>query len=94
MACLWDVRGASGGSLSSDEMDSFARTVAERLDERGEGRTALVVPRDVDYGAGRTYQQKFEQGVAARFMPFRDLVEAQAWLQTPWDQAEPTDTST
>ncbi len=94
MACLWDVRGASGESLSSKELDSFAHTAAEKRHERGEGRTALVVPRDVDYGAGRAYQQKFERGVAAHFMPFRDLSEAEAWLRTPWDQAEPTDTST
>ena len=94
MPCLWDARGASGASLSSDELDRFAGAVAERLGERGEGRTALVVPRDVDYGAGRTYQQKFERGVAAHFRPFRDVEQAEAWLRTPLDQAEPNDTST
>ncbi len=93
MACLWDARKASQGSLSAHDREVIARLVSERRHERGAGRTALVVSRDVDFGSARAFQQTFEGGVASHFRPFRDLDEAEEWLRAGSDQAE-TDTTT
>ncbi len=88
MPCLWDVRGASQESLSSHALATIARITAERRHERGEGRTAVMVARDVDFAAARVYQQKYEESVSAHFRPFRDLDKAEEWLRARSDQAD------
>ncbi len=94
LGCLWDMRGVSEGGLSHDSMDEMAVAIRERSQERGEGRTAVVVARDVDFGGARQYQMKFEHGVAVHFRPFRDLDEAEAWLRTPLEEASDGELST
>lgn len=88
MACLWDCREVSHGSLSPDERRAVAHMVAERRQGLGAGRSALVVTRDVLYGTARSYQQQFESDVAVHFQPFRDLDEAVDWLREGSNQEE------
>ena len=87
MGCLWNMRGVSEGGLSHRSLEEIAVVMRERSHERGEGRTAIVAARDVDFAGARQYQAKFEQGVAVHFRPFRDLDEAEAWLRAPLEEA-------
>ncbi len=86
LACLWNMRGVSEGGLGHDSLEEIAVVMRDRGQERGEGRSAIVAARDVDFGAARQYQMKFAQGVAVHFRPFQDLDEAEAWLRTPLEE--------
>ena len=87
MKVLWDCSGATLSSLSTQGVRQLVALNARHADDRGEGMTAIVVSRDVDYGVGRMFE------IHAYDLPwhttvFRDLESAMRWLGCP-EQARP-----
>ena len=45
------------------------------------GRTAIVAPRDLDYGIGRMFEVYADiERLTVKFVTFRSMVEAKVWL--------------
>jgi hypothetical protein len=77
---LWDFSGARSGNLDARELRNLVRQVGERMDGRGEGyKTALVAPRDVDYGLARMYEA-YASELPVELCVFRSSGEAWDWL--------------
>jgi hypothetical protein len=81
---LWDFSRGSMRVMTSQDLRAIATRAAPFTDVRRGGRTAILCPRDVDFGLGRMFQA-FVEILAAPFdlMVFRDSDEARAWLMEP-----------
>ena len=75
MKVLWDCRDASISSLSAAEMRRLISYHTKHKDDRGGGMTAIVVPRDSDYGTARMLQT-YADDLPWETMVFRDLASA------------------
>jgi hypothetical protein len=76
---LWDLREGTWQGLSDENIMSIVSFVAQHAHVREGGRTAMVVPANIDYGIARAFQSytadlSFETGV------FRNMDEAIKWL--------------
>jgi hypothetical protein len=78
---LWDLREGTWKNISDVHIRSIIAFIekCEKVEVRKGGRTAAVVPADIDYGIARTFQSycealPFEVGV------FRSMDEAIRWL--------------
>jgi hypothetical protein len=79
MSFLVDLSGASLESLTLDELrrvGDHGRNIDERL---GNHCTAIVAPRDLEYGVSRMFEILGERP-NLRLQVFRDRGEALAWL--------------
>jgi hypothetical protein len=78
---LFDFRSATLVDLSYEDCNAIAKHELERSEERGGGRCALTVNRDVDYGVARIVQALRECNIdETQVRVFRDLDEAKDWL--------------
>ena len=74
---LWDVTGAEL-DWAAEEIKGFSEWVRENR-WPGEGRTAVVVSRDLHFGLARMYEM-FSSDLPVEFVVFRDLEAATAWV--------------
>lgn len=74
---LWDLRRAEL-DWSSEELREFSEWVRENR-QPGEGKTAVVVSRDLHFGLARMYEV-FSSDLPVEFVVFRDLGAATAWV--------------
>jgi hypothetical protein len=89
MGVVWDGRDATVGHLSIDGIQEILRYIAEQLDTRGLGRTAIVVSEDADHAVASMFDGHVD-GVPIERRVFRDLDEATLWASRPyWDDEEP-----
>jgi len=77
---LWDLRSASIGDLSRDQLEGLAKFSQRGDSQPGKVRSALLVARDLDFGVGRMYQMVGEQILPVNFAVFRDEDEADGWF--------------
>ena len=78
---LWDGRTGETPNLSTDDIERMVDYVVPKAENRLVGKTALVVPRDLEYGLSRAAnilheiaQLPYQIGV------FRSIEEAYQWL--------------
>lgn len=74
---LWDLRDAEL-NWSADDIKQFSEWV-RRNRQPGEGKTAVVVSRDLHFGLARMYEV-FSSDLPVEFVVFRDLDAAAAWV--------------
>ena len=79
MKVLWDCRNASISTLSNEKIQRIIEHNAKFQAARGDGMSAIVVSRDLDYGICRVYQP-YTDGLPWDTMVFRDLAGALDWL--------------
>ncbi|KMY68528.1 hypothetical protein AAU61_02410 [Desulfocarbo indianensis] len=76
---LWDLRQADLQRLATQDVRGLIRFMEQNNFIRAEGRTALVAPRDADYGLARM-GEVFAEGLPTQFGVFRSLEQALEWL--------------
>ena len=83
------MRGADNPVLQPKPIDFDRREGIEKIiltakkysGSRKEGKTAIVGPKEIDYGLGRMYQTFSElEGLPYEYMVFKELEEAKDWL--------------
>ena len=76
---LVDLSQAKIVELTADHMQ---RAIAARLRRFGKARTrtAVIAPKDVQFGKARMYNAYSDMAEGEDVMPFRDRAEALAWL--------------
>jgi hypothetical protein len=79
---LCDIRDADLRGMSRDVIRDIVGFVSARRSDYPQSRTAVVVGRDLDFGLARMYEQLIESVYPANVTVFRDLDEAQGWLDS------------
>lgn len=77
---VWDLRNASIWSLSMEELKSIAELSVQNERLMKGGKTAVIAPKDIDFGLARVYQAH-TVGTARELMVFRTLEVAEEWLE-------------
>ncbi|MCH9651215.1 MAG: hypothetical protein K0U98_23525 [Deltaproteobacteria bacterium] len=76
---LWDTREGSASSMPFGEMENLVDRSEKLWENMGQGRTAILVASEADFGMGRMYQALADQ-MPRRLAVFYDYEEAIAWL--------------
>lgn len=77
---LWDLRQCNFDSLNSFNLESISYMISRHEPERGKGKSAIVVTRNVDYGIARMFELINENRFKFNFMIFKAMDEAIQWL--------------
>jgi hypothetical protein len=77
---LWDLRNATFGSLSENEIDAIDEYVQGHVVKRIGGKTAMLVHTDVDYTIGNIFMSRAQDHMPFQLKVFRTLEEAVEWL--------------
>jgi hypothetical protein len=77
---LWDLRDATIGSLSENEIDGIFEYVQGHIAKRIGGKTAMLVRTDLDYTIGNIFMFRVQDRLPFHFKVFRTLKEAVEWL--------------
>lgn len=81
---LWDMMGATVADVddAGGQLRNFSEYATERGKNRADGRVALLVPTELQYGLARMSTSFAQVNQAAyNMIPFRDESEAMAWLR-------------
>jgi len=78
MALVWDFR-KMRRTWTVDEIRLLTGYLVAHVEERGPGKAAVLVSRDVDYGMARV-AQAFTGDIPRPLEVFRDPDAAEAWL--------------
>jgi hypothetical protein len=79
---LWDLRKAVVADFSSKEAKIVSNYIKNHLEKRPEGKTAMVVSGDLEYGLSRMVQTLGEiRGLSLQIGVFRSFKEATLWLE-------------
>ena len=82
MNVLWDYRRATISSLSTQDVQQLVAFNQRIASARGGGLSAIVAPKDVDYGISRMFQIH-SQDLPWHTMVFRNLESALEWFSDP-----------
>jgi len=77
---LCDLRKASIGSLSSDQLNHIVNLSLENEGVMKGGKTAVVAPDDIDFGLARSFEMQ-AAGEQRDLMVFRTYEEAMDWIE-------------
>ncbi len=78
---LMDFSEADLSKMSSNDFSLLAKALKENGRKRPEGKTALVMRKEVNYGIGRMFSSLSDiEDIVIQFDVFRDTVEARLWL--------------
>jgi hypothetical protein len=81
---LWDFLDATIESMSTEEFNAIAETVAVRIDESKQGKTAIVAGTNFNMGLGVMYRAMANMaGIANEYKFFRNTADAVEWLNSP-----------
>jgi len=76
---IWNLRNATIWSLTMEELKAIAQLSVENEGLMKGGKTAVVAPKDIDFGLARIYQAH-TVGSERELMVFRTLDEAKEWM--------------
>ena len=82
---LFDYTELDTTRLSTEDVHLLAELGTPRASDIGQGKAAVVVDRDLEYGLVRMFQVFVEDNVASRFRLFRSRDEALIWLASEDD---------
>jgi len=87
---LFDFSNGTGQSFTSEQIEQVLEMGKANLDMRpADGKTALVVSKDIDYGLSRVFQTLSEiEGITWEVEVFRSMNEAYEWLSLPQKGSE------
>ncbi|UCD65437.1 MAG: hypothetical protein JSW69_05270 [Deltaproteobacteria bacterium] len=78
---LWVMEHAVTSGISSEEIEKIILTAKKNSGGRKEGKTAIVGPKDIEYGLGRMYQAYADiESLPYEYRIFRKLEDAKEWL--------------
>ncbi len=77
---LWDVRNCSLKELHTEDMHRIADMTLLYRQQRGQGKAAWVVSRELDFGISRMFDALNEGHVVFLFKVFQTIAEAEGWL--------------
>jgi hypothetical protein len=77
---IWDLRNATLDGFSNEEILMIRDIVKAHKDVRKPGKSALVLPADVDFGLGRMCEAQ-AQDLHIKTRVFRTMEEALHWLK-------------
>ena len=86
---VWDFRLLEGKRISSQELEEISDFIKTNQAKRPQGKTALVVSNDLDYGLSRASMTLYEiRNVSLSLMPFPSMDEALKWIdgEIVWDK--------
>ena len=78
---LHDYRDIYAGHLTLDEVKSIAVMVASNREVLGNGRWAILVNNDLNFGMGRMWEILVSDDVDLDIRVFRDESEALGWIK-------------
>ena len=84
---LWDLRDAQLKDFPTDGARKISQVASQYKQERAGGKTAIVAPRDVDYGISRMHQA-YMADFPWEFEVFRSIDDACGWLGVELDATE------
>ncbi len=76
---IWDLSNATLAGMSNEEILGISDIIRAHRDVRKPGKSALIVPEDVDFGLGRMYEAQ-TTGLPIETRVFRTMEEALHWL--------------
>ncbi len=76
---IWDLSDATLAGMSNEEILGISDIIRAHKDVRKPGKSALIVPADVDFGLGRMYEAQ-ETGLPIETRVFRTMEAALKWL--------------
>ncbi len=77
---LWDFREAGLNRLGGEYMKRLADYLIKQTPRRPRGKTALVAPRDLEFGRLRKETAYIDGKVPVVYRVFRTMDQARAWL--------------
>jgi hypothetical protein len=86
---LWDFRLLEGERISLQELEAVSDFIKTNQSKRPQGKTALVVANELDYGLSRASMTLYEiRNVSLSLMSFRSMDEALKWIdgEIVWDK--------
>ena len=81
---LWDLSALVKGPDSTTELRQMAMDTETQSERWPEGRVAVLVVRDYDFGIARMFQA-FAENAGMGFHAFRDEADALEWLESEDD---------
>ena len=81
MNALWDLRAADFTAVTTEQITSLTAIVEKYWGKGGQGKAALIVSRDLDFGLSRMYEMLLSGSSPDKVMVFRDYHEAENWLR-------------
>jgi hypothetical protein len=79
---LWDLREGAMSQVGREDMMRFAAYLIKQALRRPRGKTALVAPRDLEFGTLRMGMAYLEGKVPVIYNIFRSMGQARAWLDS------------
>ncbi|MCP4162170.1 MAG: hypothetical protein GY760_19020 [Deltaproteobacteria bacterium] len=78
---LWDFSKADLSGIPTEDFRKIAKESSKKSALRTNGKSALLVCDDLDYGLGRMFQVFSEiANVRFEYKPFKDIKKAMEWL--------------
>ena len=78
---LWVMEHAATAGITSEEIEKIILTAKKNSGSRKEGKTAIVGPKDIEYGLGRMYQAYADiESMPYEYKIFREVEDAKNWL--------------
>jgi ribosomal protein L23 len=78
---LWVMEHAVTAGITSEEIEKIILTAKKNSGSRKEGKTAIVGPKDIEYGLGRMYQAYADiESMPYEYKIFREVEDAKNWL--------------
>jgi hypothetical protein len=81
---LWDLRKSSLQRLSTSDVQSLIEYLKSNTYVRDNGKTAMVAPKDADFGLVRM-GEVYAENLPTSFRVFRSIEEAYDWIRQEQD---------
>ena len=78
-----DYRESDFSTLSTLQVRAIAQSIIQLAPQIGDGRCAIVVSKNVDFGMARMWEAIVSESVAFRFRVFRSMDDAVEWIAAP-----------
>ncbi len=80
---LWLLEDADSSGIMPEDIERVIILAKKYSGSRKNGKTAIVGPKDIDYGMGRMYQAYADiEDLPYEYRIFRSFKEAMGWLET------------
>lgn len=78
---IWDVSAMGFATVTGDDFEKFAAEISADTSKRDGEKTAIVAPRDLQFGMTRMFETWADLApVRIEFQVVRTIEEAKAWL--------------
>lgn len=78
---LWDATDCTFDHLGARDVRAIGEMTEKYREQRGNGKAAWVVGRDVDFGISRMFELLNKEKVVFDFRVFKTVEEAKEWIE-------------